>query len=56
MTARLGYEKGERGSEPRGNPRNGSSTKRLKTETGEIEIEVSRDRQGTFDPPRRLQR
>ena len=50
MTAHLGYEKGERGLEPRGNPRNGSSTKRLKTETGEVEIEVPRDRQGTFDP------
>ena len=26
MTAHLGYEKGERGSERRSNPRNGSST------------------------------
>ncbi len=31
MTAHLGYEKGERGSEGRSKPRNGSSTKPVKT-------------------------
>lgn len=50
MTAHLGYEKGERGSEGRSNPRNGSSTKRVKTGNTEVEIEVPRDRQGTFEP------
>ena len=50
MTAHLGYEKGERGSELRSNPRNGSSTKRVKTGNSELEIEVPRDRDGTFEP------
>ncbi len=50
MTAHLGYKKGERGSQPRTNPRNGSSKKSLKTDNGELEIEVPRDRQGTFEP------
>ncbi|MBV1862510.1 MAG: transposase [Nannocystaceae bacterium] len=50
MTAQLGYEKDERGSERRGNPRNGSSTKRVKTGSTDVEIELPRDRQGTFEP------
>ncbi|MCL4168657.1 UNVERIFIED_CONTAM: hypothetical protein GTU68_009484, partial [Idotea baltica] len=50
MTAHLGYEKGERGAEGRSNPRNGSSTKRVKTGSTEVEIEVPRDRRGTFEP------
>ena len=33
-----------------GNSRNGKSTKTLKGEAGEIEIEVPRDRNGSFEP------
>jgi len=46
----LGYERGERGSQPRANTRNGTTKKRVKTDTGELELEVPRDRQGTFEP------
>lgn len=50
MTEHLGYNRGERSDAPRDNPRNGKTSKRLKTEDGEIEIEVPRDRKGTFEP------
>jgi len=50
MAAHLGYEKGDRGAEPKPNPRNGTSSKRLKTDDGEIEIDVPRDRDSSFEP------
>jgi putative transposase len=50
MATHLGYQKGERGPEPKSNPRNGTTSKRLKTDDGEIEIDVPRDRQSTFEP------
>ena len=46
----LGYPKGERGEEPRPNPRNGTSSKRVRTDDGELELQVPRDRNGTFEP------
>src|SRR5690606_2259737 len=36
--------------EPRENPRNGTTKKTVRTGDGEVEIEVPRDRKGTFDP------
>lgn len=50
MAEHLGYPTGDRGAEPKANPRNGTSTKRIKTDDGEIEIEVPRDRDSTFEP------
>lgn len=50
MAAHLGYQKGERGPEPKSNPRNGTTTKRLRTDDGEIEIDVPRDRESAFEP------
>jgi len=50
LTAHLGYEKHAPEGRDRGNSRNGKSTKRLKTETGELELEIPRDREGSFDP------
>jgi putative transposase len=50
LTDHLGYGKGEAPEAPTGNARNGSSRKRLKTESGTVQIEIPRDRQGTFDP------
>lgn len=50
MAVHLGYPKGERGPEPKPNPRNGKTSKRLKTDDGEIEIDVPRDRDSTFEP------
>lgn len=46
----LGYAKGERGQARRENTRNGSSKKRVKTDRAEIELDIPRDRQGTFEP------
>lgn len=50
LSEHLGYEKGERSSRPRANTRNGRSSKRLKTDHGEIELGIPRDRNGTFEP------
>lgn len=46
----LGYPKGERDEEPKTNPRNGTTPKKVKTDDGELEILVPRDRNGTFTP------
>ena len=46
----LGYPKHGRHGNADGNTRNGSSQKTVKGEQGHIEIEVPRDRQGTFEP------
>jgi putative transposase len=35
---------------PRGNHRNGYSKKTVLTDTAQLEIEIPRDREGTFDP------
>lgn len=50
MAAHLGYERGERSSPPRENTRNGTSSKRLKTDRGELQLDVPRDRKGEFEP------
>jgi transposase-like protein len=50
LTAHLGYEKGDPGGRGSGNSRNGTSSKTLLTEDGEIEIGVPRDRAGSFEP------
>ena len=50
LTAHLGYEKGDAAGRGTGNNRNGCSKKTLKTEDGELEIAVPRDRQGSFEP------
>lgn len=46
----LGYAKHDPAGRGSGNSRNGSSTKRLKGQHGEVEIQVPRDRAGTFEP------
>ena len=46
----LGYEKHEVAGYNSGNSRNGKSPKTLKGDTGEMTIEVPRDRNGTFEP------
>jgi len=50
MTAHLGYEKHAQEGRDGGNSRNGKTGKRVKTDSAEMEIEVPRDRDGTFDP------
>jgi len=49
MTAHLGYEKHERG-EGSGNARNGTRPKTVLTKAGPVQIDVPRDRAGTFAP------
>jgi len=50
MEQHLGYPKGERAEQPRTNPRNGTTTKRVKIDDGQIVLQVPRDRDGTFQP------
>jgi transposase-like protein len=51
MTEHLGYAKHDPGGGGMGNIRNGTRSKTVLTEnTGQVEIEVPRDRAGTFDP------
>jgi putative transposase len=46
----LGYEKYSPTGKNSGNSRNGKTSKKLKSEYGEVEIEVPRDRAGSFKP------
>jgi putative transposase len=50
LAAHLGYEKHAPEGRNKGNSRNGRALKRVKTESGELEVEVPRDRDGTFEP------
>ncbi len=50
LTHHLGYEKNDPVGYGNGNSRNGKSRKTLKSEQGEVEIAVPRDRQGNFEP------
>jgi putative transposase len=50
LTEHLGYEKGDPAGRGRGDSRNGTSSKTILTEDGEVEIAVPRDRGGTFEP------
>ena len=46
----LGYPAHEKATERRANSRNGYSRKTLKTSAGDVEIEIPRDRDGSFEP------
>src|SRR5260370_13184495 len=46
----LGYEKHVAEGRGSGNNRNGKSLKKVQGEFGAVEIEVARDRNGTYDP------
>lgn len=46
----LGYEKHQRRSDEPSNYRNGSTKRKLKTQFGEVEVNVPRDRNGTYEP------
>src|SRR5215469_14735989 len=51
LTEHLGHEKGAPAGNETGNVRNGSRAKKVLTEsTGQVGIEVPRDRDGTFEP------
>ena len=59
LSEHLGYEPHDPAGHNSGNSRNGSRTKTVLTEIGPVEIEVPRDRAGTFEPvivPKRKRR
>ncbi|RAJ46971.1 transposase-like protein [Kitasatospora sp. SolWspMP-SS2h] len=50
MTYHLGYEKHDPAGAGSGNSRNGVRSKTVLTEVGPVEIDVPRDREGSFEP------
>jgi putative transposase len=50
LSQHLGYDKHDPAGRGSGNSRNGSTPKRLLTEIGGIDLEVPRDRAGSFEP------
>jgi len=50
MTDHLGYEPGAPEGQGSGNSRNGVGKKTLRTDQGEVTVDVPRDRNGTFEP------
>jgi transposase-like protein len=50
LTHHLGYGKDEPKPSGQTNQRNGASPKTVATDTGEVKIEVPRDREGSFEP------
>jgi transposase-like protein len=59
MTEHVGYEPHDPAGHHSGNSRNGTRTKTVLTEIGPVELEVPRDRAGTFEPiivPKRKRR
>jgi putative transposase len=50
LSAQLGYEPYEARGRNTGNSRNGSYKKKLKTSSGELEVDVPRDRNGDYEP------
>jgi transposase-like protein len=50
IAGHLGYDKHGRAGHTSGNSRNGTRPKTVLTEIGPVQIEVPRDRQGSFEP------
>ncbi len=50
LSGHLGYDKGDPEARHYPNSRNGSTPKTVASEAGDIELDVPRDRQGTFEP------
>lgn len=50
MSQHLGYDKHAREGRNSGNSRNGTRSKTVLTEVGPVQLDVPRDRDGTFDP------
>lgn len=46
----LGYERGDPAGRGSGNSRNGTTPKRVYTDVGPIDLDIPRDRAGTFEP------
>jgi len=59
LTNHLGYERGEEKPGGQLNHRNGSTPKTVRTDTGNLPLDIPRDREGTFEPrliPKSLRR
>jgi transposase-like protein len=59
MTEHLGYEAHDPAGHHSGNSRNGTRTKTVLTDIGPVELDVPRDRAGSFEPvivPKRVRR
>jgi len=50
LTDHLGYAKHAPDGRNHGNSRNGKTTKTLKDQTGDLPVDIPRDREGSFDP------
>jgi len=50
LSDHLGYEKYEASGRNSGNSRNGHYGKKVRTSSGDVEIQVPRDREGSFEP------
>src|SRR3954469_15856472 len=50
LTDHLGYEKGDADAAAFPNSRNGSTPKTVATQVGEVDLDVPRDREGSFTP------
>ena len=50
MTGHLGYDRHDPAGRDGGNSRNGARAKTVQTEIGPVEVEVPRDRDGSFEP------
>ena len=50
LTDHLGYERGDPAGAGSGNSRNGTTPKRVLTGAGAVDLDIPRDRAGTFDP------
>lgn len=50
LTNHLGYEKNAKGDKSTQNRRNGKSSKKMRSQYGEVELDIPRDRDGEFNP------
>lgn len=50
MNSHLGYENNDHSAKSTDNRRNGYTSKKIKTSSGEVDIKVPRDRDSSFDP------
>ncbi|MFZ2750320.1 MAG: transposase, partial [Propioniciclava sp.] len=50
LTEHLGYDHSDRAAKASSNERNGTRSKTVLTEIGPVEIDVPRDRDGSFEP------
>jgi len=50
LTDHVGYEIGDRAGHRSGNSRNGTTPKRVLTDIGALDVDIARDRDGSFEP------